>query len=720
MSARSDRRFLLEIGCEELPDWMIRPALEFLQTQLASLAREQRLGELVIEPPWLGTPRRLAVLACGLVERQPDRMVEATGPRVDAAYDAAGKPTRALEGFARSQHVAPGELHRVTTPKGEFMAARRVEKGRAAVEVLSGAIPEIVARIPFGKTMRWGEGGFRFARPIQWLVCLFGEEIVPFAIAGIATGRRSRGPRFTGSPTLEISDAGDYLQVLERGEVMVDAVRRRKRIEEDILKECAALGGELRPEDRPALLDTLAGLVEWPQAAAGGFDASFLTLPSEVLSTAMIHHQRFIPLRQQEGAQAPHYVAILNCRNEPAVLRTIRRGNEWVLRARLRDAVFFWEEDLKRSLEQRLPELDKVLFEATLGSYRRKVDRTARLAETLCSDIEGRGMRLERAAVVRAARLGKSDLTTLMVKEFPELQGVMGGLYARHEGESETVIRAISEQYLGAGEADHRQRFSCPESAALAMADRMDTLAGFFLLDRVPSGSRDPLGLRRSALALIQACLDQQMHCSLSRLQSAALALYADQGVTPRGAGVQRLEGFIQERIRHVCQEAMGLRYDAVNAALAVGADDPLATVRRAEALHRIRGLDDFEALSLSTRRVRNILAEQTVEPLGETSLPTQEERALLRALQATESKAGPLLDRGEYFEALKILATLRPALDRFFDKVLVMDADPAIRANRLALLKRVRVLLLRVGDFAEMVLEGEAVGSGAGSGKHA
>ncbi len=713
----TDRYFLLEIGCEEIPHGMIAPALEYLQAELTALVQRERLGALALDPEYLGTPRRLAVRGRGLLDHQEDREVEVAGPRVEAAYDQAGRPTRALEGFARSQGVAVESLVRLATAKGECMATRRLEEGRSASQVLTLNIPDIVSRIPFGKTMRWGAGSFRFARPLHWIVCLLGSEVVSFDLAGIVSGRRTSGPRFAGSPVFEIPDARDYVTLLESQGVLVDLRQRRRRIQEGVARECSRLGAECCTENLPELVDSLTGLVEHPVAVAGSFDASFLKLPAPVLSTAMIHHQRFIPVRRADGTSAPHYIAVLNCREDPSTLATIRRGNEWVLRARLRDADFFWKEDRKRTLQERIPDLERVLFEATLGSYRLKVERVAKLAETLCGEISRLGKRVEDSWVVRAARIAKSDLTTLMVKEFPELQGVMGGLYAKEDGEPDPVCQALSQQYWGAGDGEGRKRFFTPEGAALAIADRMDTLAGFFLLDRIPTGSRDPYGLRRSALALIQAALDQSLHFSLSTLKERSVSLYAEQGVHPQGKGVDRLGSFIEERIRHLCQDSLGLPYDAVNAALAVGADDPLDAVRRAEALQGIRGYADFEALSLSYRRIRNILAAQEVTPYAAGKLALQEERLLLEALERAEREAGPLLEAREYLKALRVLAALRPGLDRFFEQVLVMDPDPDTRRNRLGLLKRISLLLLRAGDFAEMVLEGEPASLGAGGG---
>ena len=713
-----ERWFLLEIGCEELPDTMIRQALRHLAREFASLVERSRLGSARYDPELLGTPRRLALRAAGWLEAQADRELEVVGPRVGAAYDAQGAPTRALEGFARAQGTTVQQVYRTKTPKGECVAARKREPGRPAAAVLAQGLADLVAGIPFAKTMRWGAGSFRFARPIRWIACLLGDEVVPFEVAGIAAGRQTRGPRFAGSPELEIPDAAGYVELLERHGVVVDFARRHRLILEAVRGECARLGEGWSLDAPDSLAETLAGLVEHPVASVGSFDPAFLALPRAVLSTAMIHHQRFFPVRRADGRPAPHYVAVLNCPQDAQVVAGIRRGNDWVLRARLRDADFFWKEDRKRSLGERVPDLERVLFEASLGNYRRKVERIGQLARGLAGDLSAAGTPIDLAVLGRAAELCKSDLTTLMVKEFPELQGIMGGLYAHEEGEPPGVCVALSEQYRGAGDSSTREPFTTPESAVLAIADRFDTLCGFFLLERIPSGSKDPFGLRRSALAAIQAALDQGLHLSFTGLQRRAAELYASQGITARGNGIARLLPFLEERLRFLCQEGAGLRYDAVSAALATGSDDPVDAVARARALNGIKGLPDFESLSLSYRRVRNILADASVEPLGEEALATTEERALLQAVQGCERRCAPLLEKRDYASALAALAGLRGPLDRFFEKVLVMDPDPETRRKRLALLRRIDQLLRRVGDFAEMVLEGEtgAVASARGT----
>jgi glycyl-tRNA synthetase beta chain len=708
LSAPHASLLLLEIGCEEIPDGMIVPALEHLKSEVGALARKARLGSPRFEPPLLGTPRRLSLLARDLLSRQEDREVEVTGPRVEAAYDAAGKPTRALEGFARAQGVSLREILRVSTPRGECVAARRREDGRGAPDVVAEAMPGIIASVPFGKTMRWGEGSFRFARPVRWIVCLLDSEVVKFQVAGIDSGRLSRGARFAGSPEIAIPRAGDYLEILRKASVLVDFGERRARIVRLLDEACAALGAGFRREDPPELLDTVTGMVEHPVASRGDFDGSFLELPPAVLSTAMIHHQRFFPVRATEGGLAPHYLAVLNCRSDRKIVETIRRGNEWVLRARLRDAGFFWKEDLKRGLADRIPDLDKVLFETSLGTFRQKVGRVEELSRELCRHLGARGRRLDAEGVAEAARLSKADLTTLMVKEFPELQGIMGGLYARASGRPEGVCRALEQQYLGTGEAGSRSRFATPEGAALAVADRLDTLTGFFLLDRVPTGSRDPYGLRRAATALVQAALDQELDFPLEPLLAKAADLYGAQGVSGSPGFSGKVLSFLEERLRHVCLEARGFRYDAVNAAMAAGCGNLWDAFRRAEALNGVRGHDDFEALALSYRRVKNILAGQQPRRVDESTLAAPEERGLLEALRNVERSADSLLASGGYPEALRLMATLRTPLDRFFDKVLVMDPDPGIRSNRLALLNRISLLFLRVGDFAMMVLEGE------------
>jgi glycyl-tRNA synthetase beta chain len=719
VSDAASPRFLLEIGCEEIPDSMILPAVEHLRRELGVLIAKERLGTLATRSHPLGTPRRLAILAGGLLPGQEDREIVVTGPRVEAAYDPQGRPTRALEGFARSHAVSLDRIRRIATPKGECVAATKAEKGRSASEVLSGALPGLIGSIPFAKTMRWGEGSFRFVRPIQWVVCLLGEEVVPFQVAGVAAGRTTRGARFEGSPPVEIPHPRDYLERLRAASVLADVGERRRRISGSLQEAVSRLGPDFRPEEHADLLESVTHLLEHPVACPGGFDVEFLKLPAAVLTTAMIHHQRFFPVRKSDGGLAPHYVAVLNCRDAPDVVAKIRRGNEWVLRARLRDADFFWKEDLKRTLSARLPDLEKILFEATLGSYRKKVDRLVPLSGALCRALEKRGRRLDASHVSEAARLCKADLTTLMVQEFPELQGIMGGLYARHESQPEPVCRAIEQQYLGTGEGEGRARFETAEGAALTITDRLDTLAGFFLLNRPPTGSRDPFGLRRGATALVLATLDQQMSYSLAALADQARKLFADQGVAGEASGIAPLSAFVAERLRHICQEVHRFRYDAVNAALATGADDLLDAFRRIQALHGIRGQIDFEAVALSYRRVRNILAGQSAGELRERSLSSGPERELFDALAREEETAAPLLAAGDYEGALKRMAALRPHLDRFFEKVLVMDPEPATRANRLALLSRISSFFRKVGDFAEMVLEGDDVQEAAREARH-
>jgi len=701
--------FLLEIGCEELPEWALAPALEHLHREFTALVTRERLNSPLYDPPgtlW-GTPRRLAIRAAGLYVRQVDREIETLGPRVETAFNRDGKPTRALEGFARAQGAAVNDLVRVVTPKGECVAAKRREEGKELREVLVPELPSMIASIPFRKMMRWGEETFRFGRPIRWIVCLLGGEVIPVEVAGVRSGRTSRGARFDGSPAVEIPDADAYLETLRRASILVNREERRLRITAALNEECSRIGSGIKVEEHTDLLGTLVGMVESPQAAMGAFDPVFLELPAPVLVTAMIHHQRFFPVRTADGSLEPRYAAVLNCRPDPATIERIRRGNQWVLRARLRDAAFFWREDRKRTLEERLPDLERVLFEANLGSYRAKVDRMESLARELARDLHLHDRRVDADAAAEAARLAKSDLTTMMVQEFPELQGVVGALYSREEEKPESVGRAIEQQYLGGGDAASRGRFSTPEGAMLAVVDRLDTLVGFFLLERIPTSSRDPYSLRRAATALVQATLDQLLSYSLESLIQHSAGLYRAQGiVSGKGEALARLPPFLEERLRHSCQEIHGFRYDAVNAALALGFDNLMDAFCRAEALNGIRSLPDFGALTLSYRRIKNILAGQTLSPLEEARLETGEEKALLRALQGVEERAAPLLSRREYAAALKAMSSLRSPLDRFFEQVLVMDSDARVRANRLALLKRTALLLLKVGDFAEMVLE--------------
>ncbi len=711
------RIFLLEIGTEEIPARMMAGALRDLVTGLhgvvsASLAPT---SGLTIEGHFraLGTPRRLAVLVRGLLEREPDAEVSTTGPAVKAAFDDAGRPTRAAEGFARAQGVSVQDLIRMTTPKGEFLGMRRRVAGRPATEVLAQGVPPVVSAMTFPKMMRWGRGDHRFVRPIHTIVALFGEEIVPMVIAGVPSSRETRAHRHRGGAAVTIPNAAEYVETLRTHGVLVDIGERRATIEKDLAAAAGAAGGRIAAppgsgvgvESGDAeLLDEVTHLVEWPTVIAGSFEAAFLDLPGEVLVTSMRHHQKYFALRSMSGTLLNRFLTVADVPSDRS--GAIRRGNEWVLRARLADARFFFEEDSRTPLAARAPALERVTFHDKLGSYAAKTARIARLVEVIRPAFAAAGRPTDGAQTARAAALSKCDLTTQVVKEFPELEGIVGGLYARAEGLGEIVARALYDQYLPKG-ADDRLP-ATPEGAILSLADRFDSQAGIFLLGLLPTGSRDPYALRRSVQGSCRIAIEAGASLSLGRCLDAALLAYEPleaEGRIPAAQARAALLEFYAGRLQHIGEEA-GLRHDSVRSALAAGSDDPLDAFRRMQALDAIRSHADFVALVLAHKRIKNIVPPGAPLTLRSEALREEAERALHGAMETGRASIEASLSRGDVVGALKGIAALRPALDRFFDEVLVMAEDREVRDNRLALLQSLAGLFLRVGDFSEIVVE--------------
>jgi glycyl-tRNA synthetase beta chain len=707
--------FLLEIGTEEIPDRMLARAQEDLRAALAEAIA--KLGLLAGEAAWSAwsTPRRLAVAVSPVRPRQADREEEVLGPAVKVAFDPEGRPTKAAEGFARSQGAPLAALLRVRGPKGDYLAIRRRVEGRPAVDLLAGACAEALARLRFPKMMRWNAGGFRFVRPIRWIVALLGDEVVPFEIAGVRSGRASRGPRAGAPEPVTLEHASGYAEALRRAGVLVDAAERRAVIHAGLAAAARSAGGELLADDE--LTETLAQMTERPSVIHGAFPEEFLDLPGEILVTAMRHHQRYFSVLRPgscpdgAGRLLPAFLAVLDRGDDPR--GTIRRGNEWVLRARLADARFFWQEDRKRRLESRLPDLERVVFQERLGSYRQKVSRV----EALVGEIGGRlglaGAEIDAAR--RAARLAKCDLTTGVVGEFPELQGVMGGLQAAADGEPEAVARAVHDHYRPAGADDDLPRDA--PGLLLALADRLDTLAGYFALGYQPTGTRDPYALRRGALGAVRILMERSWFLSAGEVAGRALALYAAE---VRGADdvPRRLRDFLFERVRHAAQAA-GHRYDSVSAVLAVQDDDPGDAAARLRALSALRGdphhEEAFLSLAAASKRIRNLLvADEAPARVDPAALVEAPEVRLHRAVEGVERELDGALGRRDYLGGLRAIAGLRPQVDAFLgsnrsEGVLVMAPEPGLRRNRLALLRRAGDLFRRIADFSEIVVEGEA-----------
>ncbi len=676
--------FLLEIGTEEIPAWMIEPAQADLRRLLDEGFQKLRLAAATnIEVETYATPRRLVAYSPELPPKQPDTEELLTGPPKAA-------PPQAAESFARKMGAGVSRLTLTTTPKGEYWAFHRKQKGRSTKELLAALLPEVVLGIYFPKTMCWTDkDGPRFIRPIRSLLALYAGRVVPFSIAGVASGRYTFGHRSLGKARLKVSGFAHYEGELRKNGVVLRPEERRQKI----LAEAKALlcreanGFELR--DNPELLNTLVYLTEFPTAAMGQFDPAFLELPEEVLVTVMQRHQKYLSVSDAGGRLAPRFIFVMNLDGDPT--GAIRHGNARVLRARFTDARFFWETDQKIPLRDRLPMLEHVTFQSQLGNYRQKTERNVALARRLARYVPQAPLE----AAVRAAELAKCDLTTELVKEFTELQGAVGGLYARHQGEPAEVAEAIYDQYKPESMEDRSPR--TPAGALVALADKLDTLAGCFSIGLKPSGSSDPFALRRAAQGVVKVLADHGLRAPLSELIAAA---------QPKPEAAGELREFFLDRLRYYLREVRSFRYDEVNAVLAVGAGDVVDAVARCAAIARVRPTENFEPLSVAFKRIKNILTKaggvdkfpgepsaSLLEPGAEADLYAEARRIFAETQNSTDYEA-----------VLRRTADLRPFVDTYFDKVLVMAPDEAVRRNRLTLLAWLLRAFTRVGDFSEIV----------------
>ena len=638
---------LLEIGAEEIPDWMIPTALENLALLFEKLDLPHESVRLD------ATPRRLTLRVEGLPERLPDSEERILGPAKSA-------PPQAVAGFARKQGLKPEDLAVETTPKGEYYVFTKKVQGRRTIDILAEALPGIVLGIYFPKTMYWtSKNGPRFIRPIRWLVALLGEETVPFEIAGVRSGNLSAGHRRLGAKEIVVTVA-DYEQRLRDHHVILSAEERRNRIREFFP------GNGVKPD--AALLETLVYLTEYPTPIAGEFDPQFLELPEEVLITVMRHHQKYFSVEDGQGKLAPRFVAVMNIPSDPEGF--VRSGNERVLRARFNDARFFWETDQKKKLIDRREDLGHVTFQAKLGSYLEKTDRVTALTAELGGD----------ANAQRAATMLKCDLTTELVKEFTELQGVVGGLYARAQGEPEPVWQAIYDQYKPGGMEDSIPRNRTGQIVALA--DKLDTLRGCFGIGLIPTGSRDPFALRRAAQGVVKILVEGRLEISLLDLIR----------------GDEPLISFFEDRVKFYFKDHLGFAYDEINAAMAAGWSNLPDLEARLMRIQNLRKTPDFEPLAASFKRIRNILEQAKA---GQEA-PGAIDPALLEPGPETELYDEYRRIQGQPVEAT--ISRLRPKVDLFFDKVLVNAQDPRIRRNRLTLLETLLREFSSIADFSEIV----------------
>lgn len=705
---------LLEVGTEEIPAAFMPGALEALGGLLS-----KKLGAAGIPPAavrTLGTPRRLAVLAEDLPEQQPEGSALVLGPSVLAGFDKEGRPTKAALGFARKHGVDVADLLRERTGKGEYVAVRRKTGGIQTVDLLARILPETIAGIPFPRSMRWGEGDFRFARPIHWIVALLGHEIIPFSLGGVASGEHSRGHRFMHPGEVKINGAEDYAESLAKHNVIVDPEERRSRIESEVHAWAATVDGQ--PVRDPGLLALVTHLVEFPSTIRGAFDPAFLELPREVLVNAMREHQYYFSVENAAGELLPYFIAVLNV--APKHHEVVTRGNERVLRARLADARFFFDEDRKLSLEARVESLRDVLLHPKLGSVHGKAERIEALTGPLAEALgEAESVR---AAAARAARLCKTDLVTHMVGEFPDLQGVMGREYALLDGEPPEVARAIEEHYR-----PRQAGAPLPEStpgALLAIADKLDTLAGCWHANLIPTATQDPYALRRAALGII-AILEARPAWRLP-LDHAVRAACAGHG-EGEGSGVPDLIlAFFRGRLQSHFVSA-GNAVDAVEAVLSARLEkkfvpygrgreafswDVAGLSARVAVLNEARGREDFAALAATFRRVANILPP--ADPAGGQAalkdLTQPAEVRLVDAFEEVAKRAANLIKAREYKALFGELRKLKAPVDRFFEQVRVMDADqPGLQAQRLGLLRRIADLFYEIADFSKIVLEHES-----------
>jgi glycyl-tRNA synthetase beta chain len=692
---------LLEIGTEEIPAAVLTRAIESLTGRAQAALAEARLDAERVRV--LGTPRRLVLSVAGLADRQPDLEERVVGPPARAAFDDAGKPTQAAVGFAKRNGVSVEKLERaeVEGKKGEYVVCTRHEPGKPAAEVLPALLERLIAEQPWAKSMRWAYREEAFVRPVQWIVALLGDDVLPISFAGIEAGRMSRGHRFLAPEPVAVPGAlPAYLDLMRQRFVIVDPALRAEMITAELARVEGEIGARVRPD--ADLLREVANLVEYPVAVCGSFRESFLEVPEEVIVSAMRAHQRYFAVEDAQGRLVNRFVTIAGTVTRDAAV--VRAGNERVLAARLSDASFFFREDRRIPLAQRAEKLDEVVFQSDLGSIGAKTRRIGAIAGKLAAEVGA-----DSGHVARAASLCKADLVTHMVFEFPDLQGVMGRHYARLEGEPAPVSDAIFEHYLPRGATDALPRTDV--GAVLGIADRIDTLVGCFAVGLAPTGSADPYGLRRAALGILGILLDRGWSISLTHLVAlAAQALAGTPEVTVevKDDGKAAVLAFLRTRLKGFLGE---LPADCVEAALNAGFDDVPDARARAQAVAALRQREDFEPLGVAFKRVANILKGQTGDNVAsaqepDTGLFTEEaERALWRAFGEIASQVERHLESSDYARALGVLAELKAPVDRFFDQVLVMDQDPKVRANRLALLARIGGSFARIADFRQLAV---------------
>ncbi len=711
---------LLEIGTEEIPARMVDSAREELARRVTDLLQRERLADAPTVQSY-STPRRLAVMASGVADAQPDIREQVTGPSIKVAYKD-GAPTAAAEAFSRKVNVPVEALEKITTGKGEYLAATVQKKGRPAAEILAESLPKEIAGIYWAKSMYWrGKSAERFVRPVRWLVTLLDGEVVPLEFAGIRAGRDTEGHRILSSGTLSISRPADYSSTLAQGSVIATAAEREQRIRKALDAATRTIPGARWREDK-TLLDTVVNLTEFPSVVLGNFDPEFLSLADEVLVTVMRDHQKYFALEDADGKLLPHFLAVLNTSGDPDGL--IRHGNERVLRARFNDARFFWQTDQKIPLRDRVNMLKSVTFQKDLGSYYDKTRRVQKLGSLISEAVRNAGTPVRPGIVFKAGLLCKTDLTTELVKEFTELQGIIGGLYAKAQqldpmlppASAEAIGDAIYDQYKPESMDDSVPR--SVEGAVLAIADKADSIAGMFAVGLQPTGSKDPFALRRAANGIVKIIAEHKLPLPVSKLFSDARAEYvgseAERRFDPKVNFDESIANFMHERLEFYLRDVRGFAYDVVKAVLAAGSDDVVDAIARAEAVSEVRGSEDFASIAVAFKRIKNILRQASeskkaiADELDSSALTEDTEKQLAETIPDTAIAVRKLREERNYAAALAQVSQLRRPVDAFFDKVMVMVDDERVRANRLALLRDLLSEFSTIADFSEIVTEGK------------
>ena len=731
------RDLLLEIGCEEIPARLVESARAQLLERLGLALTQSGIAGKGQAKSW-ATPRRLAAYFPEILAAQPDKTTTETGPPVSAAYDPEGNPTKAAAGFARKHGVSVRQLQKLKTDKGEYVSVQVHRKGSKAEAILTEVLPQVIEGIEFPRSMRWNHAApAKFIRPVRWIVALYAGKVVRFSFGDVQSGKITYGHRAISNRRINIARAGQYEAVLKRNGVVADPDKRRGMIASEIKR--AVKGGGLRPRRDDDLAEKLCSMCEHPVAIAGDFSEEYLALPEEVLTTVMRHHQNYFSVENKQGGLTPKFVAILDRKADRS--GRIREGHEAVLEARFRDAKFFWESDKRVTLENRLPGLERITFQGELGSYGDKIRRMEKLCgfvgeamvvEGRSADIAtdkkrpgGRSADIDRRhadtdTLRRATKLCKSDLTTQLVGELPELQGIAGGLYAGDAGESPETARAIYEHYRPEGPDDLLP--TSPEAIALSLTDKLDTLAGCFAVGAIPSGSRDPYGLRRAANGVVRAIAECGLRLDASRLLQQAVEIVCAPEETGKAAkadpaaALRLLSEFMADRVRHYFRDVRGFPYDEVNACMAAGWTDLLDLEARLRATGEIRPTPDFEPVAASFKRIRNILEQagglhaDNSSELRPDLFEQGIERDLFKEFEDARARVSSLRNAGDYGGALRVIASLRPSVDTYFDNVMVNAPEADVRANRLSFLARMLREFSTIADFSEIVTAKQSV----------